>query len=42
MLPDHEIDTLLTLVDDAISMAAEGQLAYGYLLLLAGLHYAEE
>ena len=42
MLPDHEIDTFLTLVDDAITMAAEGQLVDGYLLLLAGMHYAEE
>jgi hypothetical protein len=41
MLPDTEIDTLLTLVDDAIALAAAGQLADGYLLLLAGLHYAE-
>lgn len=42
MLPDDEIDTFLTLVDDAIALAAEGQLADGHGLLLAGLHYAEE
>jgi hypothetical protein len=42
MLPDDEIDTFLTLVDDAVALAAEGQLADGYSLLLAGFRYAEE
>ena len=42
MIPDHEIDTFLTLIDDAVALAAEGKLADGYGLLLAGLHYTEE
>jgi len=42
MIPHNEINTLWASIDDAVSMAAEGQTADGYLLLLAGLHYAEE
>ena len=42
VLSDDEIDTFLTLVDDDVVLAAEGQLADGYGLLLAGLRYAEE
>jgi len=42
MLPDAEIDRYLDLVDDAVVLAAEGKLADGYGVLLAGLRYAEE
>jgi hypothetical protein len=42
MLPRHEIDTLIMLIDDAVEFAAEGKLADGYTVLLAGLHRAKE
>jgi hypothetical protein len=42
MLPDPEINAFLMTVDDAVGFAAEGQLADGYAVLVAGLRRAEE
>jgi hypothetical protein len=42
MLPTHEIDTLTMTVTDAVDLAAEGQVADGYGVLVWGLHRAEE
>jgi hypothetical protein len=42
MLPDEEIDALVTAVDDAVALAAEGKFAAGYDLLLAGLRCARQ
>ena len=42
MLPTNEIDTLTLTVVGAMDLAAEGQVADGYAVLLAGRHRAEE
>jgi hypothetical protein len=42
MLPDHELDTLLITVTDAVDLARAGDVAEGYTALLAGLHRAKE
>jgi hypothetical protein len=42
MLPDHELDTFLTTVTDAVDLARTGDVADGYTALLAGLHRAKE
>jgi hypothetical protein len=42
MLPDHEINTLILTVTEAVDLALAGEIADGYQALLAGLHRAEE
>ena len=42
MLPYPEITAYMMSVEDAMDFAAEGQLADGYAVLVAGLHRAEE
>ena len=41
MLPTHEIDTLTTMVSEAIDLATEGKPEDGYAAMLAGLQRAE-
>jgi len=41
-LPDHELNTFLTTVADAVDVAREGDPAEGYTAPLAGLHRARE
>ena len=42
MLPYPEITAFMMTVEDAMDFAAEGQLADGYAVLVAGLRRAEE
>ena len=42
MLPDHELDTFLVTVTDAVDLARAGEIADGYTALLGGLHRARE
>jgi hypothetical protein len=42
MIPDDELNTLLTRIDEAVALAAEGRLADGYSLLLAGMDEAKD
>jgi hypothetical protein len=42
MIPDHEADQLTDTVMDAVDAAADGRLAEGHDLLLAGLRRAQE
>jgi hypothetical protein len=42
MLPDHELDTFLMRVTEAVDLARAGDVADGYTALLAGLHRARE
>jgi hypothetical protein len=40
MIPANEADTLMMTVNDAIDLAADGQVADGYAALVWGLHRA--
>jgi hypothetical protein len=42
MLPDHELDTFLITVTEAVDLVRAGEVADRYTALLAGLHRARE
>jgi hypothetical protein len=42
IIPQQELNDLDTAVDEAVGLAAEGELAAGYTRLLTGLHHAQE